>query len=210
MQGNSLHVSSHPLSVSNLTILRDVRTDDGEFRTALKRLATILALEASHDFPTKGIHVETPLEKTSGAFIDTQIVLVPVLRAGLGMLEGFLSLFPKASVGHMGLFRNEETLEPVEYYFKHPSLLEEAIVIVLDPMLATGGSASACIRKLKDARAKHVRLACIVAAPEGVALLERDHPDVPIFTIALDRELNENGYILPGLGDAGDRMFGTI
>lgn len=159
---------------------------------------------------TLPVQVHTPLEMTTGRKLERDIVLVPILRAGLGMLEGFLRLLPDASVAHIGMERDEETLQPKSYYFKAPTVLEDADVIVLDPMLATGGSASAAISELKKHGARHIRFACLVAAPEGVQIMNNDHPDVPVYYPALDSRLNEHGYILPGLGDAGDRIFGTV
>ncbi len=205
----SLYISSHPLVARDITILRDKKTDTHEFRRVLDRLTQSLAYESSHDIPLQECFVETPLETTKGFVPALPIILVPVLRAGLGMLNSFLEIFPDAKVGHIGLYRNEETLDPVEYYSKYPETLSHGIIFLLDPMLATGGSANAAISVLKNGGAKHIRLVCIVAAPEGVERVKEKNPDVVIYTAAYDRGLNENGYIIPGLGDAGDRIFGT-
>jgi uracil phosphoribosyltransferase len=169
-----------------------------------------MVFEATRNLETEEVEITTPLERTTGRRIrGKKLVVVPILRAGLGMVEGVLSLIPAARVGHVGLYRNEETLEPVEYYFKIPPEPEGRDFLVLDPMLATGGSASAAVAGLKRRGAESIRFLCIVAAPEGVSRMERDHPDVPVLAAALDRQLSEKGYILPGLGDAGDRLFGT-
>jgi uracil phosphoribosyltransferase len=205
----NLTIIDHPLVKRDLTLLRDKKTPSHQFRAILRRTASLMAYEVSRGLLTKDIEVYTPLEKTKGAAVDQQIVLVPILRAGLGLVGGFVEVMPNARVGHIGLFRDEETLKPVDYYFKVPRNLNKALVLLLDPMLATGGSAAAAITYLKDRGAKRVRLVCLVAAPEGVKKVRKAHPDVHIFICALDRELNNRGYILPGLGDAGDRMFGT-
>jgi len=193
-----------------MALLRDADTPTREFRHLVGEIATLLAYEATRDLETEPVEVWTPLERMMGARIPgDRIVLVPILRAGLGMVDAVAALFPNAGVGHIGLYRNEETLEPVSYYFKIPPLGPDKLYLVLDPMLATGGSASAAIAKLKESGAERVRLISLVAAPPGVEKMQADHPDVPVFVAALDRELNEHGYILPGLGDAGDRLFGT-
>jgi len=199
----------HPLVATKLTRLRAHDTDSETFRRTVRELAAFVVPEVTADFATETIPCQTPLEVTDGARLTHPIVLAPVLRAGLGMLEGFLSLLPEASVAHVGLARDEETLEPASYYFRVPPHLDRAEVIVVDPMLATGGSAIEAIRQLREAGAKRLRIACLVAAPEGLAALEAACPDVPLFTAVIDRQLNERGYILPGLGDAGDRIFGT-
>lgn len=206
----NLYIVNHPLIKKDLTILRDKNTQPEIFRAALFRVSNILASEISKNIELVEFEVETPLEKTTGYKLKKQIVLVPVLRAGLGMVNGFLELIPDSKVGHIGLQRNEETLEPVEYYFKTPSELEQSEVILLDPMLATGGSASGAISYLKNKGAQSIYFACVVAAPKGVERIVNDHPDVKIYCSSLDRELNNKGYILPGLGDAGDRTFGTL
>jgi uracil phosphoribosyltransferase len=187
-----------------------VDTPTREFRQLVGEIATLLAYEATRSLETEPVSVRTPLETMEGRRIGRDlIVLVPILRAGLGMVDAVAALFPNAGVGHIGLYRNEKTLEPVSYYFKIPPLGAEKVYLVLDPMLATGGSASAAIAKLKESGARRIRLICLVAAPEGAARMMTDHPDVAVFVAALDRQLNEHGYILPGLGDAGDRLFGT-
>lgn len=201
---------THPLVKRDITILRDVKTNSEKFRAALARISNILAVEISANFQISVTEVKTPLEKTEGYKLEQDVVLVPVLRAGLGMVSGFLQIIPDANVGHIGLQRDEKTLKPMEYYYKTPGELNRAEVILLDPMLATGGSASDAIKFLKKRNAKSITFACILAAPEGVKKMKKDHPDVKIFGAALDRQLNRKGYILPGLGDAGDRTFGTL
>lgn len=204
-----LHVFDHPLIHSEVSRLRDRACPSVEFRQRIRRVASLMVAEVTAGIPTRPISVETPLEVTSGHALQRPVVLAPILRAGIGFLDGFADLLPEASVAHIGLARNEETLQPEPYYFKVPANLEEAEVIVLDPMLATGGSAAEAVKRLKEAGARHLKFACLVAAPEGVEHLESVFPELPIFTAALDRCLNEKGYILPGLGDAGDRIFGT-
>ena len=206
----NLVLIEHPLVKKNLTVLRDKKTTTEIFRSAVRRISNILAVEISNAFSLKEYKVETPLEKTVGYKLKQKVVLIPVLRAGLGMVEGFLQLIPDAKLGHIGLERNETTLLPNSYYLKTPKKLGNAEVILLDPMLATGGSASAAISSLKKRGAKNIVFACLLAAPEGVKKLFLEHPDLIIFTAALDRQLNKKGYILPGLGDAGDRTFGTL
>jgi len=200
----------HPILKRDVTILRDNKTDSETFRAALQRVSNILAVELSKEFRLTEIEVETPLEKTKGAKLTHDVILVPVLRAGLGMVNGFLQIIPEAKVGHIGLQRDEETLKPIEYYYKVPKHLEMAEVVMLDPMLATGGSASEALKYLKKRGAAKLVFACLVASPQGISKLQTEHPDVKIFAAALDRELNNKGYILPGLGDAGDRTFGTL
>ena len=200
----------HPVIKRDVTILRDKNTDSETFRAALQRVSNILAVELSKEFRLTETEVETPLEKTQGAKLTHDIILVPVLRAGLGMVNGFLQIIPEAKVGHIGLQRDEETLKPIEYYYKVPKHLETAEVVMLDPMLATGGSASEALKYLKKRGATKLVFACLVAAPEGIDKIKSEHPDVKIYAAALDRELNSKGYILPGLGDAGDRTFGTL
>ncbi len=200
----------HPLIKRDVTILRDAKTTSENFRAALQRVSNILAVEISKNFTLSKLEIETPLEKTVGAKLTDDIILVPVLRAGLGMVNGFLQIIPEAKVGHIGLQRDEETLKPIEYYYKVPKNLETAEVIMLDPMLATGGSASEALKYLKNRGATKLVFACLVAAPEGIKKIESDHPEIKIFAAALDRQLNSKGYILPGLGDAGDRTFGTL
>lgn len=203
-------VFDHPLIKHKIAILRDEKTGMKEFRELIEEIATLMTYEAFKDVPTKKVMVKTPLEETEQTVIvEKSIVLVPVLRAGLGMVNGVHVLFPTAKVGHIGMFRNEQTLEPQEYYCKLPDGVEDKLVVVLDPMLATGGSAIAAINQLKKRGVKNIKMMSIIAAPEGVKALASAHPDVQIYVATVDRELNENGYILPGLGDAGDRLFGT-
>lgn len=207
----NLIVFDHPLLAHKITLLRDVKTSKKEFKELVDEIAMLMAYEVTADLPSSPCEVETPLEVTSGTRVDGDaMTLIPILRAGLGMVEGVMRLLPTMRVGHIGLQREHETLEPEDYYYKIPPHAEDRHFIVTDPMLATGGSASAAIGFLKKSGARSIRLMCIVAAPEGVRKLAVDHPEVPIYTAVLDRELNENGYILPGLGDAGDRLFGTL
>jgi uracil phosphoribosyltransferase len=206
----NLTVVEHPLVQHKITLLRDAEASKKAFRELVDEISMLLAYEATKDLPLEPVRVRTPLEETEGRRVaGKKVTLVPVLRAGLGMVDGVLRLMPSARVGHVGLYRDHITLEPVHYYFKIPGDADARDFIILDPMLATGGSASAAVSILKDAGATSVRLMALVAAPEGVRRMEQDHPDVPIITAALDRELNEHGYIMPGLGDAGDRLFGT-
>ena len=205
-----VHVIDHPLIQHKVTLMRDVNTGTKEFRDLLNEISMLMGYEVTRDFPLEDKEVQTPLVKMMGKQIAGRtLAIVPVLRAGLGMVEGLLNLMPRTKVGHIGLYRDPETLKPVEYYCKLPSDLAEREVLVTDPMLATGGSASAAITLLKEKGAKNIRLMCLVAAPEGVKVVNEDHPEVPIFVAALDDGLNDHGYILPGLGDAGDRIFGT-
>lgn len=206
----ALTIIRHPLVQHKLTILRDRDTPTKIFKELVDEIAMLMAYEATIDLTVEPIPVETPLEKTEGRHISgKKLTLVPILRAGLGMVEGILRLVPAARVGHIGLYRDHETLLPVDYYFKVPSDVTERDFFVLDPMLATGGSAVAAVASLKKAGATRIRFLCLVAAPQGVRHLAGEHPDVQIYCAALDRELNSQGYILPGLGDAGDRLFGT-
>ena len=203
-------VLDHPLIQHKLAHLRARRSPKKLFRELVDEITTLMAYEVTRDLPLRNVSVRTPLERTMGRKIrGKKLVVVPILRAGLGMVDAVIRLIPGARVGHVGLFRDEGTLEPVTYYFKIPPSPEERSFIVVDPMLATGGSASEAVRLLKEAGAGSVRFMCIVAAPEGVEALSRAHPDLPIFAAALDRELNQDGFIVPGLGDAGDRLFGT-
>jgi uracil phosphoribosyltransferase len=206
----NLTVIEHPLIQHKLAVLRDRNTSKKTFRALVDEISMLMGYEVTKDLPLQDIEVETPLERTTARVVSgKKLTLVPILRAGLGMVEGVLRLMPSVRVGHIGMYRDHDTLQPVDYYFKIPPDPEARDFIVLDPMLATGGSASAAINSLKRNRAVRVRLVCIVAAPEGVQRLLDDHPDVQVFAAALDRELNDTGYILPGLGDAGDRLFGT-
>jgi uracil phosphoribosyltransferase len=203
-------VIEHPLVQHKLSYLRDKRTSTGDFRRLVSELTTLITYEATKDFPTETVRVETPLEWTEVQRISGKKVAVcPVLRAGIGMLDGVLSLVSGARVGFIGLYRDEETLAPVEYYLKLPADLGVRDAIVLDPMLATGNSCAAAVAAVKAAGARSVRLIALVAAPEGIERLQSEHPDVPIFCASIDRELNARGYIMPGLGDAGDRLYGT-
>jgi uracil phosphoribosyltransferase len=204
-----VHVIDHPLVQAELTGLRCRHCPGPEFRQRLRRIASLMVPAVTAGFETKIIPCETPLEVTSGVKVARKVILTPILRAGLGFLDGFFDLLPDASIAHIGLARNEETLLPEPYYIKTPPTLAESEVIVIDPMLATGGSAVEAVKRLVDLGATHLRLACLVAAPEGIATFETAWPDVPVFTAAVDRCLNDRGYILPGLGDAGDRLFGT-
>jgi uracil phosphoribosyltransferase len=206
----ALTVVRHPLVQHKLTILRDQKTPTKIFKELVDEIAMLMAYEATADLPLEPVHVDTPLERMVGQQVaGKKLTLVPILRAGLGMVEGILRLVPAARVGHIGLYRDHDTLEPVDYYFKVPGDAAERDFFLLDPMLATGGSASSAIASLKRAGATRIRFLCLVAAPPGVTRLAHDHPDVPIYCASLDRELNANAYILPGLGDAGDRLFGT-
>jgi len=206
----NLTVLDHPLIQHKLTILRDRDTKTKKFRELVSEIAMLMAYEVTKDLPLEPAEVDTPLERATGARISgKKLALVPILRAGLGMVDGILELIPSARVGHVGLYRDHESLQPVSYYLKAPPTTEERDFFLLDPMLATGGSASAAATQLKQQGAVRCRLLSLVAAPEGVQRMHHDHPDVPVFVAALDRALNDKGYILPGLGDAGDRIFGT-
>ena len=205
-----LFVVGHPLVQHKLSLLRDRTTPTKIFKELVDEIAMLMAYEATANLPLEPCEVETPLERMTGARVaGKKLVLVPILRAGLGMVEGILRLMPSARVGHVGLYRDHDTLQPVDYYFKVPADAAEREFFVLDPMLATGGSAVAAVDRLKRAGAVRIRFLCLVAAPIGVQRLREAHPDVPIIAASLDRELNASGYILPGLGDAGDRLFGT-
>lgn len=206
----TLTIIDHPLVQHKLTLLRDRRTPTGDFRRVLREISLLLAYEVTKDLDLATAEIETPLEKARFPVLEgRRLCFVSILRAGNGLLEGMLDLVPDARVGHIGLYRDHETLEAIEYYFKMPESLDERQVIVVDPMLATGHSASAALDRIKRAGAKRIKFMCLLAAPEGAAFLAKAHPDVPVFTAALDRELNDKGYILPGLGDAGDRIYGT-
>ncbi len=206
----NLTVLDHPLIQHKLAILRDKRTSTRDFKQLVNEIAMLMAYEVTKDLPLEPVEIDTPLEHMQGAQVaGKKLTLVPILRAGLGMVEGIAQLIPSARVGHIGIYRDHDTLQPVEYYFKIPAGEGARDFIVLDPMLATGGSAVDAVGALKHAGAKRIRFLCIVAAPPGVQAMYRAHPDVPVYAAALDRELNAKGYILPGLGDAGDRLFGT-
>ena len=202
-------VVDHPIIRTKLSVLRDATTSHRQFRDLLDEIAMLMTYEVTRDFPTREHVVQTPLEKMPGHELARNVTLVPVLRAGLGMSDGVLWILPEARVGHLGVYRDEKSLEPVPYYQKLPPDIIETEVLVIDPMLATGGSAIAAITFLKRAGVTNLRFMCLVAAPEGLDALTTAHPDVPIYCAAIDRQLNEKGYILPGLGDAGDRIFGT-
>ncbi|MEA2363914.1 MAG: uracil phosphoribosyltransferase [Thermoleophilaceae bacterium] len=204
-----LVVVDHPVLADRLTVMRDRDTGHGEFRQALFEASAILAVEAARDLPVSEVEVQTPLEPARGSRLPTEITIVPVLRAGLGMVDGFLRLLPGARVGHVGVYRDEQEHRPVDYYERLPPGLADSHVFVVDPMLATGGSAVHALNKLRNAGARRLALVCLVVAPEGLAAVEQHHPDVPVWAAAVDRELDENAYIRPGLGDAGDRVFGT-
>ena len=205
-----VHILDHPLLQHKLTILRDEKTSVTEFRQIVSEIATLMCYEATRDLPLEDVEVQTPVAKAVVKRIaGKKLAIVPILRAGLGMVDGILTLIPGAKVGHIGLFRDPETLYPVKYYCKMPSDIEDRDVIILDPMLATGGSASAAIDVIKEYGVKNIKLMNILAAPEGIARIRKDHPDVPIYVAACDEKLNDHGYIVPGLGDAGDRIFGT-
>jgi uracil phosphoribosyltransferase len=206
----NLTVIDHPLIQHKLAVLRKKDTSKKTFRELVDEISMLMGYEVTRDIKLEAVEIDTPMERTTCHMVrGKKLSLVPILRAGLGMVEGMLRLMPSARVGHIGLFREHDTLQPVDYYFKIPGDVEARDFIVLDPMLATGGSASAAVSSLKRRGAQRVRLVCIVAAPAGVQRMLDEHPDVQVFTAALDRELNEFGYIMPGLGDAGDRLFGT-
>ena len=206
----NITIFNHPLIQHKISSLRNKETGTNEFRKLVGEIATLEGFEALSDLPTELKEVETPIEKCMTPVLrGKKPAIVPILRAGLGMVDGLLTLIPAAKVGHIGMYRNEETHEPVEYYCKLPSPIEERLIIVTDPMLATGGSACDAISQIKKYGGKNIKFMCVIAAPEGLERLHREHPDVQIYVGALDRELNENAYICPGLGDAGDRIFGT-
>lgn len=205
-----VHEMNHPLIMHKISILRNEATPVKEFRELVNEIALLMGYEATRDLDMVERPVKTPICETNGKFISKQVALVPVLRAGLGMVDALMSLIPAANVGHIGLYRDPETHVPVEYYCKLPNDISERQAIVLDPMLATGGSAAAAIDFLKEHGAKRIKLMCIIAAPEGVEAVTKAHPDVEVFCGVIDEKLNENCYIVPGLGDAGDRLFGTL
>ena len=205
-----VHLITHPLVQHKLTLMRRKDASTNTFRTLLNELSSLMAYEVTRDMPLQDVQIETPLETMTGKMIDgKKLVFVSILRAGNGILEGMLNVVPGARVGHVGLYRDPATLKAVEYYFKMPSEMAERDIIVVDPMLATGNSAIAAIDRLKKLSPKSIKFVCLLTCPEGIATLQKAHPDVPIYTAAIDRQLNDHGYILPGLGDAGDRIFGT-
>ena len=206
----NVHLIDHPLVQHKLTLMRRKDASTNSFRRLLGELSTLMAYEITRDMPLQDMEIETPMETMTGRVIDgKKQVLVSILRAGNGFLEGMLNVIPGARVGHIGLYRDPATLQPVEYYFKMPHGMEERDIIVVDPMLATGNSAAAAVARLRQTHPKSIKFVCLLAAPEGIETLQKAHPDVPIYTAAIDRELDSHGYILPGLGDAGDRIFGT-
>jgi uracil phosphoribosyltransferase len=209
MERSNVIVIDHPVVQTKLTELRDYTSDHRKFRALLEEIASLMVYEVTRDWPTTAKPVQTPLERTTGRVLARRVTLVPILRAGLGMAEGVLRLLPDARMGHLGVYRNEKTLEPISYYQKLPPDIAATEVLLIDPMLATGGSALAAVQFLKSAGVGSIRFVCLVAAPEGIAALHQQYPEVPIFCAAVDRQLNERGFILPGLGDAGDRIFGT-
>ena len=207
----NVHVIDHPLIQHKLTIMRMKETGTKDFRELLEEISMLMAYEITRDFPLKEVEIETPICKCKEKMLaGKKVGVVPILRAGLGMLNGVVNMIPAARVGHVGMYRDPKTLKPVEYYCKLPGDVAERTLIVVDPMLATGGSSSAALSLLKEKGAKHIILMCLVAAPEGVRVINRDHPDVPLYVAAIDETLNDKGYIVPGLGDAGDRIFGTL
>jgi len=209
-QPENFHLISHPLVQHKLTLMRKKESSTSSFRTLLNEVSMLMAYEVTHDMPMQDVEIETPLERMTAKVIDgKKLVFVSILRAGTGILDGMLTVVPGARVGHIGLYRDPKTLQAVEYYFKMPKDMQERDVVVVDPMLATGNSAIAAIDRIKVLHPKSIKFVCLLTCPEGIAKLHQAHPDVPIFTAAVDRQLNSHGYILPGLGDAGDRIFGT-
>lgn len=205
-----VYVFDHPLIQHKLAIIRDAKTGTKDFRELVDEVATLMAFEITRDLPLEEVEIETPVSKAKVKMLSgKKLGVIPILRAGMGMVDGIIKLIPAAKVGHVGLYRDPETLKPVEYYVKMPSDLEERECIVVDPMLATGGSAIDAIHSVKKRGGKHIKFMCLIAAPEGVEALKKAHPDVDIYIAGLDEKLNEHGYIVPGLGDAGDRLFGT-
>ena len=210
IRSDKVHVIDHPLVQHKLTLMRRKDASTNTFRTLLNELSLLMAYEVTRDMPMQEIEIETPLETTTSRVIDgKKLVFVSILRAGNGILEGMLSVVPGARVGHVGLYRDPKTLTAVEYYFKMPHDMQERDVVIVDPMLATGNSAIAAVDRLKELNPKSIKFVCLLTCPEGIAALQKAHPDVAIYTAAIDRQLNDHGYILPGLGDAGDRIFGT-
>ena len=207
---DNVHVLNHPLLQHKLAILRDENTGVKDFREIVSEIATLMCYEATRDLPLEEIEIQTPVAKAKvNVIAGKKLAIIPILRAGLGMVDGILTLIPSAKVGHIGLYRDPVTLDPVEYYCKMPTDISERDIIILDPMLATGGSASAAIQFMKNYGCKNIKLMNILAAPEGIDRIQKDHPDVEIYIAAVDEKLNDHGYIVPGLGDAGDRIFGT-
>lgn len=209
MQQGKVNIIDHPLIRHKMAIIRDERTGTKDFRQTVSEIAGLMAYEITRDLPTVDIQVKTPVAIANAKALKKEVVIIPILRAGLGMVEGISALIPTAKVGHVGLYRDEETLEPHTYYAKFPSIINEAVVLVIDPMLATGGTVSKAIDILKEKGANDIKFVGLVGAPEGIKRVSQDHPDVDIFLAALDEKLNEKGYIVPGLGDCGDRLYGT-
>lgn len=210
MAENEVNVIDHPLVQHKLSVMRSKDTNTNDFRNLIREISTLMGYEILRDLPTEEVEIETPLEKMKTKMLaGKKLCVVPILRAGTGFLDGLLQLTPLARVGHIGLYRDPETLVPVEYYMKFPDDMPNRRIIVVDPMLATGNSAVAAVERVKDAEATDIKFMCLIAAPEGIKTFHEAHPDVPIYTAAIDRELNDHGYILPGIGDAGDRIFGT-
>ena len=207
---NNIHEMTHPLIKHKISILRDKNTGTKEFRELVSEISLLMSFEATRHLNLSEVEIETPIAKTNGTFVTNRIAIVPILRAGLGMVDAIKSLIPTAKIGHIGLYRDRRTHEPVEYYCKLPNNIEESEIFLVDPMLATGGSAVAAIDFIKKRGGKNIKFMCIIAAPEGIKLIADAHPDVEIFIGNIDEKLNENCYIVPGLGDAGDRIFGTI
>lgn len=206
-----VNVIDHPLIQHKLTLMRQKTTSSKDFRELLEEISMLMTYEITRDFPLRDIEIETPVAKCIGKVLEGKKVgVVPILRAGLGMLNGVVNMIPAARVGHVGMYRDPETLKPVEYYCKLPGDVAERTLIVVDPMLATGGSSAAALSLLKEKGAKNLILMCLVAAPEGIKVINEEHPDIPLYVAAVDEKLNEHGYIVPGLGDAGDRIFGTL
>ncbi len=205
-----LTVLDHPMLQHKLTILRDKNTTSKDFRAIAREIALLMTYEITRDFPLEDVEVETPICKTTSKVVSgKKVAIVPILRAGLGFVDGVLEVIPNAKVGHIGLYRNEETLEPVKYYFKMPKDIDKRMVIITEPMLATGGSIIAAVNFLKEVGVKNIKVMCLVAAEPGIKAVEAVHPDIKVYCVGYDKKLNENGYITPGLGDAGDRLFGT-
>lgn len=211
MSDLKVNIINHPLIQHKLTLMRRKETGSKDFRQLLDEISMLMAYEVTRDFPTKDIEIETPIAKCNAKVLaGKKVAIVPILRAGLGMVNGIINLIPAAKIGHIGMYRDEKTLEPVEYFYKRPKDISERLLLVVDPMLATGGSAVAAVDMLKKRGAKSLIFMCLISAPEGIKLFNEKHPDVPIYTACVDDHLNEHGYIVPGIGDAGDRIFGTI
>ena len=210
MNTENIHVVNHPLVQHKLTLMRDERASSAEFRTLLREISHLLTYEVLRDIPLTTVRIKTPMEEMDAPVLaGKKLAFISILRAGNGLLDGMLDLVPSARVGYIGLYRDHDTLQPVEYYFKVPKDLDERLVIAVDPMLATANSITAALNRLKEAGATNIKFVCLLAAPEGIEAISKAHPDVDVYTAAIDSHLNENGYIIPGLGDAGDRMFGT-